>query len=158
MMASTKSLLCVLEEEMPNAHKHCYISYLPLGHMFEFIAEIFCIGTGVKMGYASALTLIDGSPNLSPGDISDIKLLKPTFFLSVPLVLDRIRRGIIEQAESSPLSRRLFKCFIDYKDFWRMKGYKTPICNYFLCHKARQQLGGNLSYMLVGGAPVSCVN
>ncbi|CAG2101696.1 unnamed protein product [Medioppia subpectinata] len=155
IIAQCKSLLCIIKDELPIIKRHCYVSYLPLGHMFEFCAEIFFVGVGCRLGYASPLKLFEGAAGLAPGETPDLVALKPTIFLAVPLVLDRIRRGITEQLEGKPLAKALFASMIDYKDHWRAKGYATPITNYFLCRKARQKLGSNLTFMLVGGAPVS---
>ena len=123
--------------------------------MFEFITELFFYGLGVRIGYATPLTLIEGASGLALNEPPDITLIKPTIFIAVPLVLDRIRRGVTEQIENRLIAKGLFNTLIAYKDFWRSKGYETQITNFFLCRKVRQRLGTNVKIMLVGGAPVS---
>ncbi|XP_054164706.1 long-chain-fatty-acid--CoA ligase 4-like [Oppia nitens] len=155
LIAQAKSTICIFKTELSRIQRHCYIAYLPLGHMFEFTAELIFFGSGIRMGYASALTLFEGAPGLVPGETPDLQLLKPTIFLAVPLVLDRIRRTVTEQMEGKPLAKGMFKTLLDYKTKWRAKGYTTFLTNHFLCRKAKQKLGSNVEIMLVGGAPVS---
>ena len=125
--------------------------------MFEFTAELVFYGAGIRMGYASPFKLMEGAAELSPNEPPDLVLIKPTIFLAVPLVLDRIRRGVTEQTENRPVAKGLFNCLLIYKDYWRSRGYTTPITNFFLCRKARERLGGDCKIMLVGGAPVSSI-
>ena len=155
IVAQAKSTLCLLKDEVKRKQQHCYVGYLPLGHMFEFTAEMVFYGIGIKIGYASPFTLIEGAPGLKPNEPPDLTLIKPTIFLAVPLVLDRIRRGVTEQIENRPIAKGLLNSMLTYKDFWRNKGYETPLTNFFLCRKAREMIGSNVEIMLVGGAPVS---
>lgn len=154
LVSQCKSLMCIAKVILPEKKRHIYVTYLPLAHMFEFIVQLLFFGSGVRMGYASAMTLIEGMPGLKPNEPSDLALLKPTLMIAVPLVLDRLRRGVTEQIDNKPLAKAVFNQLISYKDFWRNKGYTTPITNFFLSRKAKSKLGSNMQYMLVGGAPV----
>lgn len=154
LVAQCKALLCVMKDFLREKSRHCYVAYLPLAHMFEFTAELLFLGTGIRIAYASPLTLIDGSPGLQSNEPSDMSVIKPTVFIAVPLVLDRIRRGVTEQINNRPVAKAIFNCLITYKDYWRGKGYTTPIANFFLSRKARKTMGSNIEYFLVGGAPV----
>lgn len=70
-----------------------YISYLPLAHSLE--QALFCVGvyTGSKYGFYSGdpLKLID-----------DLQVLKPTIFISVPRlynrIYDKIKAGVKEKS------------------------------------------------------------
>lgn len=75
---------------------------------------------------------------------------------AVPLVLERIRKGILATIDQkSPLAKGLFHFMLAYKEFWRKRGYDTPLVNRVLCAKIRGQVGGQLKYMIAGGAPLS---
>ncbi len=58
-----------------------YISYLPLAHMMERIAQATLIGIGGKIGfYQGDIKLL----------LEDVKELSPTIFVTVPRLLQRI--------------------------------------------------------------------
>ena len=99
--------------------------------------------------------MTDSAPGLVSGQKCDIKLLKPTVITAVPLVLDRILKEVNEKLRSrTPVSEPIFKFLIDYKATWTKRGYTCDIVRKLLCKQVRNQLGGNLAYMIVGGAPL----
>ena len=146
--------MCLNKDIIAEKERHCYMTYLPLAHIFELIVQILFFGSGVRMGFGSPLTLMEGMPGLKPNEPSDLALLKPTMMIAVPLVLDRLRRGVIEQIDNKPVAKAIFNCLLSYKEHWRIKGYTTPITNFFLSRKAKSRLGSNFDFILVGGAPV----
>ncbi|KAI2808186.1 Long-chain-fatty-acid--CoA ligase 4 [Blomia tropicalis] len=134
---------------------HRYISYLPMAHVLELTVESFFFFGGVEIGYASPFTLTDSAPGLASDQKCDIKLLKPTVITAVPLVLDRILKEVNEKLRArTPISQPIFKYLMEYKSRWTRRGYKCNIVRRLLCSKVQEQLGGNLSYMVVGGAPL----
>ena len=84
---TSSSIISILPE--PN---DVYISYLPLAHIFERLTEQGALWCGVGIGYfhGNILELVD-----------DIKLIRPTGFISVPRLLNRfggaIRAGTTAQ-------------------------------------------------------------
>jgi long-chain acyl-CoA synthetase len=111
---------------------------------------------GVKIGYGSPFTLTDSAPGLVRGQKCDIKLLRPTCITTVPLVLDRIRKEIRDKLEArTSFSVDIFNYLMAYKTKWTEKGYKCQIVNKLLCSKVKEQMGGRLQYMIVGGAPLN---
>jgi long-chain acyl-CoA synthetase len=75
---------------------------------------------------------------------------------AVPLVLDRIRKGVVEQMEArGKFFKALFNFAMDYKSFWSRKGFKTPILNFLICRKIRAMLGGKIGFIVCGSAPLS---
>jgi long-chain acyl-CoA synthetase len=71
----------------------CVISYLPLAHSFEKCLFVTCCTSGMAVGYYSGdpLKLLD-----------DLKVLKPTYFPSVPRlfnrIYDKINSGVKEKS------------------------------------------------------------
>lgn len=111
---------------------------------------------GVRLGYASPFTLTDTAPGLCHGEKSDIRLLKPTIMITVPLVLERIVKEINNKLRSrTPISLPMFQYLMKYKSFWTKIGFKCNIVNRLLCTKVREQFGGELKYMICGGAPLN---
>ncbi|KAL3216655.1 hypothetical protein MRX96_032971 [Rhipicephalus microplus] len=133
-----------------------YIAYLPLAHVLELAAECLSFALGARIGYASPLTLTDKSTGVQKGCKGDASLLRPTIMVSVPLILDRIRKSITEVAATKgPFFRRIFEYLIAYKSFWLRLGFNTPLLNRMVFNKMRALLGGRVKVIATGSAPLS---
>ncbi|UYV73099.1 ACSL4 [Cordylochernes scorpioides] len=133
-----------------------YIGYLPLAHIFELSAECISSLNGIPIGYSSPLTLTDNSTAIPSGGKGDATLLKPTFMVAVPLVLDRIRKGIVEKVESrGKFAKSFFNFAVKYKIRWYRRGFCTPLLDRLVFKKVREVVGGRLRFMASGGAPLS---
>ncbi|XP_053996394.1 fatty acid CoA ligase Acsl3 isoform X2 [Hylaeus anthracinus] len=133
-----------------------FLGFLPLAHVFELLAESVCLLTGVPIGYSSPLTMIDSSSKIQRGSKGDASVLHPTCLTSVPLILDRISKGINEKVKKSGLFRQaIFNFAYEYKLKWTKRGYETPLFDKFIFGAARQVLGGRVRLILCGGAPLS---
>ena len=66
-----------------------FLSYLPLAHIFGRVAEELFLAIGARIGYwqGSPKTLMD-----------DIGALRPTIFIGVPRIFDRIYSGVTGKA------------------------------------------------------------
>nr|XP_022902210.1 long-chain-fatty-acid--CoA ligase 4 [Onthophagus taurus] len=132
------------------------IGFLPLAHVFELLVECVCLVSGISIGYSSALTMIDSSSKIKRGTKGDASVLHPTCMTSVPLILDRISKGIQEKvSKGSFLTKTLFKFAYDYKVNWVKRGYSTPILDKVVFSKIKNILGGKVRLILSGGAPLS---
>lgn len=78
------------------------LSYLPLAHIYERALETVCLRTGSAIGYFSGDTL---------RLIEDAQILKPTFFPSVPRVLNRIAAQVQAQADGEGLKGEYLEGF-----------------------------------------------
>ncbi len=108
------------------SQKDIYIAYLPLAHILEMALEMFFFSIGVSLGYATPLTLTDKSIGIETGCKGDVSALKPTLIVTVPLILDRIRKGIGEQVlTKGQFFTALFNYAIDYKIYWTKRGFRT---------------------------------
>ncbi|XP_018787785.1 PREDICTED: long-chain-fatty-acid--CoA ligase 4 isoform X2 [Bactrocera latifrons] len=132
------------------------IGFLPLAHVFELLAESVCLITGVPIGYSTPLTLIDTSSKIMRGSKGDATVLRPTCMTSVPLILDRISKGINDKVNSgSAFKKALFKFLYQYKVKWTNRGYQTPLVDKLVFQKVSKLLGGRVRLVLSGGAPLS---
>ena len=87
---------------------------------------------GVPIGYSSPLTLTDNSSKIKQGCKGDATVLKPTAIATVPLMMDRIYKGIQEKIENgSPIKKAIFDLAVQYKLDWFKDGYDTPILNQY---------------------------
>lgn len=133
-----------------------YLGLLPLAHCYELLVECACMLAGVSIGYSTPLTLIDTSLKIAKGSTGDAQALQPTLMTAVPLLLDRITKGINDKVSNGPLVKRcLFQFAYQYKKKWMGKGYRTPIIDAIVFKKVASLIGGKLRLMVSGGAPLS---
>ncbi|KAK8768262.1 hypothetical protein V5799_015271 [Amblyomma americanum] len=133
-----------------------FIAYLPLAHMFELAAELHLFAVGARIGYSSAQTLTDNGTALARGCPGDVSLVRPTQIACVPLICDRLRKGICEVvASKGPFFKAFFDYAVQYKNFWLDLGFDTPVLNQLLFKKTRHLLGGNFKVIACGSAPLS---
>ncbi|XP_055542073.1 long-chain-fatty-acid--CoA ligase 4 isoform X1 [Wyeomyia smithii] len=132
------------------------IGFLPLAHVFELLAESVCLLTGIPIGYSTPLTLIDSSSKIMRGCKGDASVLKPTCMTSVPLILDRISKGINAKVNAeTPMKKAFFKFAYKYKSKWVARGFQTPILDRILFKKIARLLGGRIRSCMSGGAPLA---
>jgi long-chain acyl-CoA synthetase len=133
-----------------------YIAYLPLAHIFELTMEILVLLMGVKVGYSGPNTLTDSSTGIKTGHVGDATLLRPTVLTAVPVILDRIFKGINSKIEArGPAFTAFFQMCYNYRLFWTRNGFNTPIMNKLIFSKFRSALGGRLRTIVGGGAPLA---
>ncbi|CAG9799773.1 unnamed protein product [Chironomus riparius] len=132
------------------------LGFLPLAHVFELLAESVGLLTGVPIGYSSPNTLIDSSTKIMKGTKGDASILRPTCITAVPLILDRICKGITDKVnKGSPLQKAIFRYCYDYKCKWDRRGYDSPIADHIVFRKISRLLGGKIRLIISGGAPLS---
>ncbi|XP_043213778.1 long-chain-fatty-acid--CoA ligase 4-like [Amphibalanus amphitrite] len=133
-----------------------YLGYLPLAHVLELMAELCAVMFGVPIGYSSPLTLMDKSSKIKRGCQGDCSVLRPTLMAAVPMILDRVAQGIKEQMHSAGrLAQGLFNWFVMYRNWWRRRGFSTPILHSLVFSRIAGLLGGRVRAMVSGGAPLS---
>ena len=133
-----------------------YLGYLPLAHIIELLAEITMFCQGIRVGYSSPNTMIDTSTKIKKGTKGDCSILKPTAMCSVPLVIERIYKGIKEKvSKQGPFMEMLLDYCYKYKSYYRKLGMHTPIMDVLIFKKMRAIVGGRVRFLLSGGAPLS---
>ncbi|CAF1059278.1 unnamed protein product [Adineta steineri] len=115
---------------MVNVDTDIYIAYLPLAHILELCCEICMYYLGIKSGYSSPQTLTDQSTGIKQGAKGDLQILRPHLMITVPAILDRIHKAIIEKVNQSNYFRRsLFRIAYNRKVKKLEKGLNTPRLN-----------------------------
>ncbi|KAG5878700.1 hypothetical protein JTB14_036607 [Gonioctena quinquepunctata] len=138
------------------AETEVVVGYLPLAHVFELLVENGVIFMGIRIGYSSALTMLDSSSKIKKGTAGDVTVLKPTFMTSVPLILDRISKSIQEKVgKSSGVKRVLFNFGYNYKKKWTQLGFSTPLVDRIIFGAVKKIMGGKLRLIAAGGAPLT---
>ncbi|CAD5215880.1 unnamed protein product [Bursaphelenchus okinawaensis] len=133
-----------------------FIGYLPLAHILEVCAELVIYSKGACIGYSSAQTLFDRAAKIKKGTKGDCAVLKPTLIACVPAVMDRIFKAVTDEVKSkSPFFREIFRICYERKRARYEEGYVSLVMNKLAFHKIGKLLGGNLRYVLSGGAPLN---
>jgi len=139
--------ICYTDANIKETDVH--LSFLPLAHVMERVFFTACILRNVGIGFAC-------------GDVSklmdDAKILKPTIFLGVPKIYERIYKRIIEIKDSVGwIKKKLIERAIDVK---KSSYLATGNLTHFLYDKLvfgkiRDTLGGHIRLMITGSAPIS---
>lgn len=133
-----------------------YISFLPLAHILELACEVALISLGITIFYSSAFTLTSSSPKIAEGTLGDSKLAKPTYMNSVPLMLDRILKGVSQAVERQGLIKKtIFYSVVKCKSWLDCIPFVGKFLDRAIFHKVRDEIGGELKRVVIGGAPLS---
>ena len=82
--------------------------------------------------------MIDKSTKIKKGEKGDCSVLKPSLMCAVPLVIDRIYKGINENvSKQGPFMEKLLSFCYKYKSYYRQKGMQTPIMDALIFRKMR---------------------
>eukprot|EP00092_Neocalanus_flemingeri_P024572 GFUD01026650.1.p1 GENE.GFUD01026650.1~~GFUD01026650.1.p1 ORF type:complete len:727 (-),score=160.71 GFUD01026650.1:215-2395(-) len=140
----------------PVRSDECYIAVLPLAHVLELLAESMMMMMGIPIGYSGVKTFTDTGTGVAKGCYGDATVLKPTLVAVVPLVLDKIYKGIKTKVAARGLffSKLIDLCY-RYRLKWVRLGHDTPIMNAIVFKKFKAILGGNVRFLLSGGAPLA---
>ena len=126
-----------------------HLSYLPYGHTFEQCCFLLCLLSGMQIGYYSGdpLKLLD-----------DLKVLRPTLFVTVPRILNRVYGKIFDSvAEKGGVSKWLFDKAVYSKTYYYQNGgyLNHKLYDNLIFKKVKDQFGGRVKYMISASAPVS---
>jgi len=133
-----------------------YIAYLPLAHVLELLGESMMVVWGITIGYSGPNTLTDKSTMIKRGHKGDATVLRPTIMFCVPLILDRIYKGVTENIKKKgEFVSRLMDYCIQYKLGRTRNGEVTPILDRVLFSGIRALIGGRVRAMMSGGAPLA---
>ncbi|XP_023343813.1 LOW QUALITY PROTEIN: long-chain-fatty-acid--CoA ligase 4-like [Eurytemora carolleeae] len=140
-----------------------YLGYLPLAHILELLSENTMMVQGAPIGKLNIpnTMMVQGAPigklNIpNTGCSGDCSVLHPTLMCAVPLILDRIFKGIQENInKKGPFFTALFEFAHKYKLKCLRRGFKTPLLDFFIFRNVRALVGGKIRVMLSGGAPLS---
>ncbi|KAH8988981.1 long-chain-fatty-acid-CoA-ligase [Lactarius hatsudake] len=129
----------------------CYLAFLPLAHILEYVVELSFLFVGMCSGFARVKTLTDQSVRNCQGDI---KAFRPTIMVGVPAVWELIRKGIVAQVNKSGTVRKsMFNGAMAVKKA-NVPGLKSVVDS-VVFSKIKEGTGGRLRVALSGGAALS---
>eukprot|EP00824_Muranothrix_gubernata_P001108 TRINITY_DN11333_c0_g1_i1.p1 TRINITY_DN11333_c0_g1~~TRINITY_DN11333_c0_g1_i1.p1 ORF type:complete len:664 (+),score=127.87 TRINITY_DN11333_c0_g1_i1:3-1994(+) len=123
-----------------------YLSYLPLAHSLERAVLHTLLGFGARIGFFQGdITKI----------VEDIQEMKPTVFIGVPRIYNRIYDGFIKGVnQAGGLKKWLFWRAFAAREAAVRQGKDTPVWNWLVLNKLREKMGGNVRLMISGSAPL----
>jgi long-chain acyl-CoA synthetase len=129
---------------------HHVISFLPLCHVYERSVNYHFQYKGMGVYYVSNMGQI----------VNAIKEIKPHMFNSVPRLLEKVYDGFVAKGkELSGIKKLLYFWAIDlaenfeyYKEYNPIMKLKIKIADKLIYSKWRAALGGNIQYVVSGGA------
>lgn len=126
-----------------------YLSYLPLAHIFERVIMLACLHRGGHIGF------FHGETHELP---SDIKALKPTVFVGVPRIYDRIKDGIKKEVKKHGfIAESMFRTAFALKRFALLRAQWLPLgfLDQLVFKKTQEGMGGAIQILISAGAPLS---
>ena len=125
-----------------------HISYLPLAHVFEFVNTVNMIYGGAAIGFyqGNTLKLLD-----------DIAELKPTVFISVPRLLNRVYDRVMAGVQAKGgFTQWMFTTAMNTKKNGLNKGNVDHwMWDRVVFAPIRAKLGGRVRAIFSGAAPIS---
>lgn len=135
--------------EMYNVSKEdIYMSYLPLAHVME------CISVSVIIHAEGSIGFYRGNPKEIK---KDYMIIKPTFIIAVPRVLNLFKQKIEEGVSLKGfLASLVFNLALKWK-MWRQKSgcVKNSILDFFIFDKIANEFGGRIRACLCGSASLN---
>ncbi|XP_031548875.1 long-chain-fatty-acid--CoA ligase 1-like [Actinia tenebrosa] len=124
-----------------------HISYLPLAHMYERLAQLLCFMFGGRVGFFGG--------NIRK-IMEDLQELKPTLFISVPRVLNRVYDKVIKEVSGSTVKKFIFNTALSFKkaELERNIIRRNSIWDYLVFKKIQNSLGGRVRFVISGSAPL----
>jgi len=144
-------------ERFPLSRQDVNVSVLPLCHVFQRLIDFLCLSTGTSVAYAESLEAMP----------QNVREVRPTLMGVVPRVLEKIHDRVMQAvSKASPARRKLFLWALAVgKQAYphRLKSGKLPLGLSWKCaladalvfSKVRRQLGGRMTYLVSGAAPLA---
>jgi long-chain acyl-CoA synthetase len=134
-----------------------FVAYLPLAHIFELCCELACLLYGIRIGYSSPQTITDTSTAIREGQKGDLRILKPTLMIAVPIVLERLKKTLNDKVSSAGVfTKVLFEMAFEQKLTAFRNKCKTSILDRILFKRISSAvLGGRVRFIISGGGLLS---
>ncbi len=125
------------------------LSFLPLCHVLERIGSYIYQYLGISIYYAESIETIS----------ADVKEVKPDIMITVPRLLEKVYDKILQIGKDlKGIKRSLFHWAVELGLKYEFSGKSTLyhwnlfLANKLIFKKWREALGGNLKYVIAGGA------
>jgi long-chain acyl-CoA synthetase len=145
------------EQKLPFRGDDVSLSFLPLSHIFERMADYLMFSTGSTIAYAESIDTV-------PANLMEVR---PTIVFSVPRLYEKMYARVLQNALSGGLiKRRIFFWARAVAEKWAdvvlegnepggMLARKYAIAQKLVFSKLKERTGGRLRYFVSGGAPLA---
>ncbi|MGA2249116.1 AMP-dependent synthetase/ligase [Terracidiphilus sp.] len=128
------------------------ISFLPLSHITARALDYAMYNAGAQVAYCAQF---DKLPQA-------MKEIRPTFFVGVPRVYEKIRQAVEHKSAASPIRKRLLalalKMGLAHSDevyrSHKPSAFGWKLANKLVYSKVQEAFGGRVRYFVSGGAPL----
>lgn len=128
------------------------VSYLPLSHVFERHVDYAFMSYGAELAYCSKIEQLPGA----------MKAVKPTFFIGVPRVFEKIRQGVEAKSAASKLKNGILQWALGVGKSHRAEviagkqpsGLLWGLANKLVYSKIKDAFGGEVRVFVSGSAPL----
>ncbi len=141
--------------------KDTFLSFLPLCHIFERMAGYYtALSAGSTVAFAESIEKI----------AINMEEIKPTLMTAVPRLFERIYNRVKRNVDSQPEKKqKMFQWALETgKEFYSIKrtggsmpitlNMKYKLADKLVLSKVRMKTGGNLRYIISGGAALARVH
>ncbi|HLX92376.1 MAG TPA: long-chain fatty acid--CoA ligase [Puia sp.] len=126
------------------------LSFLPLNHTFERTVSYIYMFSAISIYYAESMDTIG----------ANLQEVKPNIFTTVPRLLEKVYERIMSKgAELTGIKKKLFYWAVELGQKYdnRIHGnffyrFQLSLANKIIFNKWRDALGGNINYIVTGGA------
>ncbi len=128
------------------------ISYLPLSHVFERHVDYAMLKIGALVAYCPKFESLPAA----------MKAVRPTFFVGVPRVFEKIRQGVEGKSAASPVKNAILKWALGVGEKNRNtvlaekkpSGFGYSIAHKLVFSKIHEAFGGRVRTFVSGSAPL----
>ncbi len=128
------------------------ISYLPLSHITARALDYAMYFDGAQVAYCSHFDRL----------LPTMQQVRPTIFVGVPRVYEKIRQGVEQKSAASPMKKRILEWAVGlgagYKEaVWNGERPSSPfwrLAEKLVYAKIRTAFGGRVRHFISGGAPL----
>lgn len=139
------------KDTLEYSQKETILIYLPLAHNMERVHIFACLLFGCRTGFLS------GDVRVTLSD--DIRILRPTFFVAVPRILQIFRQKILDSLENLPAGCKknlIMKALRTKRENYQATGnYKHALYDKLVFSKISEKFGGKIKAFVSGSAPLS---
>src|SRR5579872_882986 len=128
------------------------ISFLPLSHITARALDYVMYGRGAQVAYVAQFDKL----------VQAMKEVRPTVFVGVPRVYEKIRQAVEQKSSVSPVKKRILSWALKVGASKRAEVYagKHPwsigwkLASKLVYSKVREAFGGRVRFFVSGGAPL----
>lgn len=132
--------------------KDVSISFLPLSHVTARHLDYALLCHGTKLAYCAKFEQLPEA----------MKIVRPTIFVAVPRVYEKIRQAVEGKSAHSPLKSRILRWALDVGRVHRQEildgkvpgGVAWKLADKLVFSKIRDAFGGQVHTFIAGGAPL----